>query len=126
LYAIISLGGKQHKVEEGTELLVEKVYDEVGKQFSVKPLLVGGDEKSIDLSGSADVKFTVLEHVKGPKVIAFKYKPKKGYKRKVGHRQELIKIKIDSIGQEKPKAKAKAKKTEIKKVEAKEVVSNGA
>lgn len=116
MYAIISLGGKQYKVEEGSEILVEKVYDEVGSQHSVKPLMVTSDDALIDVTGSTEVKFTILENVKGPKVVAFKYKPKKGYKRKVGHRQKLIKIKIDSIGKKKAKKAETKKEEEIKEV----------
>lgn len=118
MYAVIEVGARQYKVEEGTEILVDKVFNEVGKQVSIAPLLISGGEK-IDLSKKGTVKATVMEETKGKKVVAFKYRAKKGYKRKVGHRSQLIKLRIDKISSK----EAKEVKPKEKKVQKKEAVS---
>ncbi|MDX8150844.1 50S ribosomal protein L21 [Patulibacter brassicae] len=99
LYAIVKTGGKQYRVEQGQELLVEKLDAEAGASVSLEPVLVKGDAVAIgaDALKSATVGATVVEHVKGPKIRIFKFKPKRGYKRTTGHRQPLTKIRIDSI-----------------------------
>lgn len=99
LYAIVKTGGKQYRVEQGLELLVEKLDVEVGGTVTLEPVLVRGDAITVDPSAlkSATVGATIVEHVKGPKIRIFKYKPKRGYKRTTGHRQPLTKIRIDSI-----------------------------
>jgi large subunit ribosomal protein L21 len=99
LYAIVKTGGKQYRVEQGQELLVEKLDVEAGGTVTLEPVLVRGDAITVDPSAlkSATVGATIVEHVKGPKIRIFKYKPKRGYKRTTGHRQPLTKIRIDSI-----------------------------
>lgn len=122
MYAVLKIGGKQYKVEEGQEIIVEKEFDEIGKSVTLKPLVISDDGK-LDISGKGSVKITIVEETKGPKVIAFKYKPKKGYAKKIGHRQKLVKIKIEKItkASEKKKASgettAKPKEEKIIKVE---------
>ena len=101
MYAIIVTGGKQYKVEVGSEIMVEKLDSEVGDKVSFDILMIAdGNDIEIGkpvLSG-VSAKGEVLEHGKGKKVIVFKYKPKKDYRKKQGHRQPYTKVKILSIG----------------------------
>lgn len=120
MYAVIEIGGKQYKVEQGQDLLVEKVFTEDEKTSTLKPLMIVDDKGKIDMSGKGSIKVSIIEHTRGPKVIAFKYKPKKGYSRKIGHRQDLVRIKVDKIAGGTTKKTAKASE---KEVETQEVVS---
>ena len=100
MYAIIKTGGKQYKVSEGDVLFIEKLAasaDETVKFDEV--LAVGGDKTVIGtpVVEGASVEAKVLENGKAKKVIVFKYKPKKGYKKKQGHRQPYTKIQIEKI-----------------------------
>ncbi|MCK9249870.1 MAG: 50S ribosomal protein L21 [Solirubrobacteraceae bacterium] len=99
MYAIVKTGGKQYRVEQGQELLVEKLDVEAGGTVALEPVMVRGDAVAVgaDALKSAAVAATVVEHVKGPKIRIFKFKPKRGYKRTAGHRQPLTRIRIDSI-----------------------------
>ena len=100
-YAVIKTGGKQYRVAEGQTLLVERLAAEEGASVELEPLLVAGsgDPKfGADALGSVTVTATVVGHERGPKIRIFKYKPKRGYKRRQGHRQELTRIRVDSIG----------------------------
>jgi ribosomal protein L21 len=101
MYAIIVTGGKQYKVEVGSEIMVEKLDNEVGENVNFDVLMMAeGDNVQIGkpvLEGVC-AKAEVLEHGKGKKVIVFKYKPKKDYRKKQGHRQPYTKVKILSIG----------------------------
>lgn len=101
MYAIIVTGGKQYKVEVGTEVMVEKLDAEIGANVDFDVLLMAdGDSVRIGrpvLEG-VTAKAEVLEHGKGKKVIVFKYKPKKDYRKKQGHRQPYTKVKVLSIG----------------------------
>ncbi len=99
-YAVIKTGGKQYRVAEGQTLLVERLTGDEGSTVELEPLLVGGgsDAKFGANLGSATVTATIVGHERGPKIRIFKYKPKRGYKRRQGHRQELTRIRVDSIG----------------------------
>lgn len=99
MYAVIKSGGKQHRVEEGQTLVVERLPQEVGASVDFEPLLVTGDGAVFDKDGlaKASVSGEVVEHFRGPKLRVFKFKPKRGYKRRTGHRQELTRIRITSI-----------------------------
>lgn len=100
MYAIIRTGGKQYKVEAGDVITVEKLDQEVGAtvSFDVLMLCDGEDVKvgQPTVSG-ASCKAEVLEHGKAKKVIVFKYKPKKNYRKKQGHRQPYTKVKITEV-----------------------------
>ncbi|MBR0136545.1 MAG: 50S ribosomal protein L21 [Clostridia bacterium] len=100
MYAIIVTGGKQYKVEVGDEIMVEKLDNEVGETVNFDVLMTAeGENVQIGkpvLEGIC-AKAEVLEHGKGKKVIVFKYKPKKDYRKKQGHRQPYTKVKILSI-----------------------------
>ena len=108
-YAIISLGGKQYRVQPGERLLVDRVKTEAGKTFQPSVLLVGGNGGSADLSPSTKVTARVVEHVLGDKIRIGKYRPKNGYRKHTGFRASLTRIEIESVGSEKAAAPAKAK-----------------
>lgn len=101
MYAIIVTGGKQYKVEVGSEIMVEKLDNEVGDKVNFDILMIA-DGSDIEIGkpvlSGVSAKGEVLEHGKGKKVIVFKYKPKKDYRKKQGHRQPYTKVKILSIG----------------------------
>jgi len=100
-YAIIKTGGKQYKVAAGDVLEVEKLSVEPGAEtrFSEVLLFANGAEIKSDATAlqGASVTAEVLEQTKAPKVIAYKYRRRKGYHRTVGHRQKLTKVKITAI-----------------------------
>ncbi len=101
MYAVIKTGGKQYRVEQGDTLTIEKLDAEAGKTVTFEDvLLIGTDKETIadnKALAKASVKATVLEQIKDDKILVFKYKAKKGYKKMQGHRQKLTKIKIDDI-----------------------------
>jgi len=98
-YAVIETGGKQYKVSEGDVLTIERLEAEVGGDFTFKVLALSGDAGlSVgDALSGAVVKGEVLEHFRGPKLVVFKKKRRKGYKRRMGHRQDMTKVKITSV-----------------------------
>jgi len=96
-YAIISLGGKQYRVQEGERLLVDRVAADAGSTFEPRVLLVGGDGKT-DLSPSATVTARIVGHELGDKILIGKYRRRTGYKRHTGYRSRLTRIEIESIG----------------------------
>ena len=114
-YAIISLGGKQHRVQEGEWLLVDRLNVDEGKTFEPRVLLIGGDGAP-DLAPAATVTARVLGHELGDKILIGKYKKRTGYKRHNGHRSRLTRIQIESIG---GKAKAAAAKPKVEEAEPK-------
>ena len=108
-YAIVKTGGKQYRVEEGQTLLVERLRADAGAKVPLEPLLYRGDKDVLDGADLAKVKVEakVLAHERGPKLHVLKFKPKRGYKRRTGHRQELTRIEVTSI---KAGARAPARK----------------
>ena len=101
MYAIVSTGGKQYKVREGEVLRIEKIPGEVGSPVSFDQVLMVGDGESISigrpsLEGAA-VTARIVEQGKANKLIVFKYKRRKRYRRKQGHRQSYTAVKIDAI-----------------------------
>jgi len=111
MYAIVKTGGKQYRVERGQTLLVERLAVEEGADVALQPLFYRSDEAVLDKAGLEQVKVTakVLAHVRGEKLRVFKFKPKRGYKRRTGHRQDLTRIEVTEISAGKAKAAAKAK-----------------
>lgn len=100
MYAIIETGGKQIKVEEGQEIYVEKLNAEPESTVMFdKVLMVGGDEVKIGTPyvDGATVEAKVEKHGRQRKITVFKYKPKKNYKRKQGHRQPYTKLVVQKI-----------------------------
>ena len=110
MYAIVKTGGKQYRVERGQRLLVERLAVEEGADVALEPILFRSEEPVFDKAGLESVKVTakVVAHVRGEKLRVFKFKPKRGYKRRTGHRQDLTQIEVTEIAQGKAKAAAKA------------------
>jgi large subunit ribosomal protein L21 len=100
-YAIIDNGGKQYRAVEGSTIEVDLMDAEVGQQVSLGSvlLLVDGDQISVGapLVDKANVSATVVEHVKGPKIVVFHYRPKKRIRTKTGHRQQYTRLHVNSI-----------------------------
>ena len=115
-YAIVKTGGKQYRVEEGQTLLVERLRAEAGDKVPLEPLLYRGDKDVLDGSDLAKVKVEarVLAHERGPKLHVLKFKPKRGYKRRTGHRQDLTRIEVTSI---KAASRAPARKASAAKAD---------
>ena len=112
MYAIVRSGGRQHKVSVGDVLEVDKVAGEVGSSLSLQALLVANDgDVTIDPGVLARVQVTaeILGETKGPKIRILKYKNKSGYKKRIGHRQQLTQVKVTDIST--GAAKKAAKKT---------------
>ena len=110
MYAVVSTGGKQLKVAEGDIVTVEKLDAQVGETVTLDVLFLSdGDTSIVDPAGLDKVKVTaeVVEHVLGEKVLIFKFKKRKGYKRTQGHRQVLTRIKVTGVGAAPKKAAAK-------------------
>jgi large subunit ribosomal protein L21 len=119
-YAVIKTGGKQYRVEEGTTLLVERLTDDEGAKISLEPLLYADGDKSLfgaDDLGKVKVEAKVVGHERGPKIRVFKFKPKRGYKRTTGHRQELTRIEVTSIKASASRSKASAEKKKEEETE---------
>ena len=113
MYAVIETGGKQYRVTEGEVVRVEKLDDEVGSKISIDAAFVATEDAvhvGTPLVKGAKVNVTVVETNRGAKVIAFKKKRRKGYKRRIGHRQTFTALKIDEIVM--PKKRAAKKKAE--------------
>ena len=103
-YAIVESGGKQYKAVEGSTIEVDRLQVEPGEQVTLEAvlLLVNGEEVMVGtpVVEGAQVKTTLLAHTKGPKLIVFKYRPKKHYRVKTGHRQQYTLLKVNSIEME--------------------------
>jgi len=95
MYAVIKTGGKQYRVEPGTQIKVEKLSVNEGETVELPALMVRNDEGSIVFSGTVEAE--VVEHGKHKKVIVFKFKRKKRYSRKRGHRQPYTLLKVKEI-----------------------------
>ena len=100
MYAIIETGGKQIKVEAGQEIYVEKLNGEAGDVITFdKVLFVGGDDAKVGVPfvEGATVSATVVKNGRAKKITVFKYKAKKNYRKKQGHRQPYTKLTVDAI-----------------------------
>ena len=100
MYAVIKTGGKQLKVEVGKEIYVEKLDVEAGENYEFTDVLALGGEQTVIGTPTVDgakVVAKVLKHGRGPKIIVFKYKVRKNYRRKQGHRQSYTKLVVESI-----------------------------
>jgi large subunit ribosomal protein L21 len=149
MYAVVETGGKQYKVEEGTSLLVDRLDAKEGDKIALRAVMFRDTDvlaapKELE---KVKVEATVSEHLRGPKIKVFKYKAKKGYRRRAGHRSELTKLEVTSLklgkaaakkapaekkADEKPAAEKKSaakkptKKAPAKKAAVKEEGSDGA
>jgi large subunit ribosomal protein L21 len=111
MYAIVKTGGKQYRVEQGSSLLVERLRADEGAKVSLEPLLFVDGDKIVDDGKGVTVQAQVVAHERGPKLRVVKFKPKRGYKRRTGHRQELTRLEVTSIkgpAARKPRAKAES------------------
>jgi large subunit ribosomal protein L21 len=101
MYAIVNTGGKQYKIKQGDILRVEKIPGEVGSPVSFDKVLMFSDGENVNIGrpvlDNVAVKGHIVDQGKGKKIIVFKYKRRKRYRRKLGHRQQYTEIKIDSI-----------------------------
>jgi large subunit ribosomal protein L21 len=111
MYAIVKTGGKQYRVQQGQYLLVERLPGEAGDTVDLRPLLYVDGDDLVDGDGLSDVtvQATILAQERGPKLRVVKFKPKRGYKRRTGHRQELTRIEISTLGRKKSGRRAAAK-----------------
>ena len=103
-YAIVEDGGKQYKAVEGGTIDVDHFASEIGEQLDLERVLLISDDGGVTvgtpLVQGAKIQATVVEQIKGDKIVVFKYKPKKRYRVKSGHRQKYTRLKIDSIAVE--------------------------
>ncbi len=101
MYAIIETGGKQYRVQEGDTLFIEKINGEAGEAVEFDKILAVSKDGKLSVGNpyvdGSKVEASVVEQGKGPKVIVFKYKAKKDYRKKQGHRQPYTKVKIEKI-----------------------------
>ena len=123
MYAVIETGGKQYRVKEGDVIVVEKLKAEVGEKVEFDRVLCLGEGDKVAIGQpylDSAVTGQIVENGKGEKVIIFKYKSKKDYRKKQGHRQPFSKVEIltldgkPTVKREAPKASAPAKKAEDK------------
>jgi large subunit ribosomal protein L21 len=120
-YAIVESGGKQYRAVEGATIEVDRLAADKGKQIELERVLLmaDGDEFMIGTPtvGGIQVKATVVDHLRGEKVVHFKYSPKKRIRVRGGHRQQYTRLMVDFIG--KPGESRKVEKAEAKPVEKK-------
>lgn len=113
MYAIVRTGGKQYRVERGQTLLVERLPVDEGASCTLQPLLYVDGEQVLDSGQDGPpvrVEARVVAHERGPKLRVVKFKPKRGYKRRTGHRQELTRIEITAIEAGERPRRSRAKK----------------
>jgi large subunit ribosomal protein L21 len=126
MYAVIKTGGKQYRVTPGEKLKVEKLLDEVGSNIVLNKVLmmVDGDNVTIGapLIAGASVPATVLSHGRGDKVMIFKFRRRKHYRKTQGHRQSYTEIQIGEFGSGSANKPAKVAKPEVKAVKTEEKV----
>jgi large subunit ribosomal protein L21 len=99
-YAIVESGGKQYRVEKGGSLLVDRLPDDEGAKVTLRPVMYRADKRVVIEAGQLErvkVEAKVAEHLRGDKIRIFKYKPKKGYRRRAGHRSELTRLEVTDV-----------------------------
>jgi large subunit ribosomal protein L21 len=136
-YAVVETGGKQYRAEKGTTLLVDRISEDEGAKVALRPVMFRGD-KQVVLEPSelekVKVEAVVAGHERGPKIRIFKYRAKKGYRRRGGHRSELTRLEVTDVkllsrkpaaqkksegAKPKPAAKSKPKPASKPKAQAK-------
>jgi large subunit ribosomal protein L21 len=120
MYAVVETGGKQYKVEKGTTLLVDRLSADEGSKVELRP--VAFSDKTMVVGKDLDkvkVEAKVVGHERGPKIRVFKYRAKKGYRKRQGHRSELSRLEVTDLkgpgGGSKPASKKAAAKKEAAK-----------
>ena len=99
-YAVVRVGGKQYRVEEGQSIVVDRLHASEGEKVDLEPLLLADGDKSVlggDALSKVKVQATVTRHERGKKIHGLKFKPKRGYKRRFGARADLTRLEISSI-----------------------------
>ncbi len=100
-YAIVENGGKQYRAVEGSTIEVDLMNAEVGQQVNLDSILLLVDDDKVSVGApvvqGARVSTTVVDHFKGPKIVIFRYRPKKRYRVKTGHRQQYTRLQVNSI-----------------------------
>jgi large subunit ribosomal protein L21 len=122
-YAIVESGGKQYRAEKGTTLVVDRLRADEGAKVTLRPVMFRSDGKVVLEGGDLDkvkVEATVAGHERGRKVRVFKYRPKKGYRRRAGHRSELTRLEVTEVRLLSRKPAAKKAETGTAKAEAAE------
>ena len=109
-YAIVRTGGKQYRVEQGQSLLVEQLPEDDGAKVTLEPLLYVDGSDVVDGRDLSRVRVEgrIVGHERGPKLRIVKFKPKRGYKRRTGHRQELTRVEITAVKLAARRSRAKA------------------
>jgi large subunit ribosomal protein L21 len=99
MYAIVKVGGRQYRVEQGDSLVVDRLRAEEGDKVELEPVLFRDDEAVFDRASLDKVKVeaTVRRHERGEKIHVLKFKPKRGYRKRMGHRSELTRLEIGEI-----------------------------
>jgi large subunit ribosomal protein L21 len=127
-YAVIETGGKQYRVEKGSTLLVDRLSAKEGDKVDLRPVAFRDKEMVLgkDLE-KVKVEAKVAGHERGPKIRVFKYRPKKGYRKRAGHRSELTRLEIVDVKMlsRKPAAKSSTGSARAEKTEKKEAAEDG-
>jgi len=101
VYAIVESGGRQYRAEEGHTFSVEKLPFEVGEQIELSNVLLLANDADVQIGqptvAGASVRATVVDQYRGKKIFVWKYKPKKRYRRRQGHRQSYTRLRVDEI-----------------------------
>ena len=101
MYAIVECGGRQYRAEEGESFVVEKLPYEVGEQIELEKVLLLSIDDDVTVGQpvveAAAVKATVVEQFRGKKILVWKYRPSKRYRRRQGHRQNYTRLRVDEI-----------------------------
>jgi large subunit ribosomal protein L21 len=101
MYAIVKCGGRQYRAEEGHSFAVEKLPYEVGEEIELSDVLLLADDEDISIGQpaveGASVKATVVEQYRGKKIFVWKYRPRKRYRNRRGHRQSYTRLRVDEI-----------------------------
>jgi large subunit ribosomal protein L21 len=100
MYAIVKVGGKQYRVEKGDSIVVDRLSADEGDKVALEPLLYADGDKSVfegDDLAKVKVEAVVAGHERGKKIHVLKYKPKRGYRKRTGHRSDLTRLEIGEI-----------------------------
>ena len=99
MFAIVKVGGKQYRVEEGREIVVDRLSAAEGEKVELQPLLVADGEKVRFFGSGKQAKVTarVVEHFRGPKIVISRFKPKRGWRKKTGFRSGLTRLEVEKI-----------------------------